>query len=567
MVPRLASSPKPLSVAQRLFALFALAAALYLLLAPLFQSPWYANDEIDRYPFRLEALWTHFSWSNPLPRWIPELAGAHGYPLFVFFNPLLTLASVPFRAAGADPLLATKLATSAFLVFGAFWTQRLGQRLWHSEAGGFLAAILYISAPYTFSNLYLRGDLAELVASMLFPAVLHAYLGLMETGRTRHFLGLALGMGALVPAHAFSAVLFVAGFGVALAILAWRQGRIDRRFAAATAALALGVLLAGFYWLPVFVELPTVSTDALFHTDAIRRHGLRIDGLWDHEAPSAVAGRMMSYGPMLPALAVLGASARGGQPRRPRRGLLWMFLALGLVAGLLSLRAFAPVYDFLPGLDRIAFPWRWLTVGSLSLALVGGRVATLSPHRGKAKQIALMLMLAPLPLMHLAQPLIAPTGVAANQFDLQGRAESERLLFDYGEFYPRAAFDRLPPPSARPVSASRGCGVDLEDDVRLWPLRTEVHAEVEGSCTLTFRRFAWRGFGVFVDGDTAMGEVDPNGRIRVLLPEGEHRAVVKWISTPSLRLAPWLSLAGIFLWSLVAFGSVVSAFWKRRTHR
>ena len=34
---------------------------------PFFLVPWYDNDEIDRYPARLEVLFDHMAWDNPWP--------------------------------------------------------------------------------------------------------------------------------------------------------------------------------------------------------------------------------------------------------------------------------------------------------------------------------------------------------------------------------------------------------------------------------------------------------------------------------------------------------------------
>jgi len=514
---------------------------------PFHTTHWYDNDEVDRYPGRLEVFFDHVSWANPYPRWIPELAGGTGYPLFDFFNPGFLFVALPFRALGLSPTDACKAAILWLLVVGGFYARALAMRLLpsesrHREAVGAFAAFFYLTAPYTLSNLYLRGDLAELGAMMLFPLVLLHAAAFLERGGWRDGLMLALGWGLLIPMHAFSALLFTLVFSALhLALMVRRQASV-RQVARSVVPAILGAGLSAFYWVPVLREMDSVSIHGFFTMEQFDVFALPAMGLLGDRIDGPMGDRLFTYGWLLPLLGLLGWGVR----RRPRTAhATWLAVLLGaaIVAGFLSTRAAGPIYESVPPLAMIVFPWRWLGIGSLCLALLAGRVA-LVDDRWRAWALLLGLgVLVAWPSVTIPKPAWLEPGT----FDYAARAETEYVLFDYGEYYPAGSRPSHRPP--REATGSPGCVVGpLERGPARELPRMSVTVEATEACAVTFPHFRWIAFEGQVDGAAVPTRVDARGFAIVDVEPGTHDVGITYRRTAPQRLGGWLTLLSLALW-------------------
>ncbi|MBX3251366.1 MAG: hypothetical protein KF901_29585 [Myxococcales bacterium] len=512
---------------------------------PFWLSDWYGNDEVDRYPGRLELLHAHFSIFDPLPRWIPELAGGHGYPLFNFFNPGSLFVALPFRALGADPFTATKLALIVMLLVGGLHAMALGRRLW-GEGAGALAAVLMLTAPYTVSNFYHRGDFAEGWANLLFPVVLYHYLALREGRRLGSFLALALAWGLLVPAHAFSALLFALAFSVLfsaralhhrLGHAAWHRGD-----GLVVLASTLGVGLAAIYWIPALGEKSSVRIDEFFSIDKLMASALDLGDLLDPTPEARLAAhRRLTLGAFLPALA--GVALWTSRDRAtPRRGLTFGLASGGLVALFMTTPLAEPVYEVVPLVGQILFPYRFLGLATFFFVCVAARAtAWLSPGRRELAGLVLGALSLVLALPHLHHP--GAVDFPAGHEDYVARASRELMLFDYGEYFPRAVIDV--PPRARAPYESAGCEVE---EVSLAPRRYELTLRSAAGCSVTVAQHIWLGWAAELNGTPTPLAWDHFGRMVVRSPAGEHALRVAWSPTGLQRTAGGVSLAALALW-------------------
>lgn len=518
---------------------------------PFTTTHWYDNDEVDRYPGRLEVFFDHVSWANPYPRWIPELAGGTGYPLFDFFNPGFIFAALPFRALGLSPTDACKAAIFVLLFLGGGYARALAMRLLpaearHREAVGAFAALFYLTAPYTLSNLYLRGDLAEFGAMMLFPMVLFHAAAFLDRGGWRDGLLLALGWGLLIPMHAFSALLFTLVFSALHAALLLRRHASVAQVGRSLIPALGGAGLSAFYWLPVLREMGSVSIHGFFTMEQFEVFALPAMGLLDDRIDGPMGDRLFSYGWLLPLLGLVGWAVRR-RPRSARATWLGTFLVSAIVAGFLSTRAAGPIYEKVPPLAMIVFPWRWLGIGSLCLALLAGRSALLAESwRGWA----LLLVLA----VAVAWPSVVipkPTWLEPGTFDYAARAETEYVLFDYGEYYPAGSRPSVRP--SRRAVGSPGCVVgELERGHARELPSMAVAVEARQPCTVTFPHFRWIAFEGRVDGEPAPTDQDNRGLAVVDVPPGSHRVSLAYVRTGAQRLGGWLTLLALAVWLSLA---------------
>lgn len=514
---------------------------------PFFLSTWYGNDEIDRYPGRLELLYRHASLTEPLPRWIPELAGGHGYPLFDFFNPGAMFIAMPFRALGLDPFLATKLALIVMLAVGALHAAWLAERLF-GWAASILAGTLYLLAPYTLANLYHRGDLAELWATMLFPAVAYHALALYESRRPLHFFALAAAWAALVPAHAFSALLFAISFAIGwlLALRRLPSASPERRrgLALVTLASVLGVAMAAIYWLPALAEKSSVHIDSFFSVERLMSSALSGDDLVDPTPEGRIAApRRLTLGLWIPVLLVTSVVLVLARRHVPRRGLTVGLLFAVSFCLYMTTPAAEPVYAVVPLIGQILFPYRFLGIGTLLAVLAASRAPALLKHTttiSVASCVATLVLA--LPYLVVLNPVDFPPGHA----DFAGRAQRELVFFDYGEYFPREALDEPLFFEALPYRAEGGCHVERAS---IAGREHDLTVGASAPCRVTLRQMRWLGWHATLDGASIAIDHDRSGRMVLAVPRGSHRLRVFWEPTGVQRaatIASWIAF-GVFL--------------------
>ena len=98
------------------------------------------------------------------PRWFPGFAFGYGHPVLNFYGPLSYYWGLPFTLLGIDPALALKLVLAGGLIASALGMYAFA-RLHLGRSGAVAAAVVYAYLPYHLVDLYLRGALAEFLAS------------------------------------------------------------------------------------------------------------------------------------------------------------------------------------------------------------------------------------------------------------------------------------------------------------------------------------------------------------------------------------------------------------------
>jgi hypothetical protein len=193
------------------------------------------------------------------PRWAPDLFMGYGFPVLNYYAPglyyLAYLLGHLLRLSPWEAFRASGMVAIALAVSGAY---ALVVAVWRRVAGGILAAVALLYAPYAFQiNLFKRGDLPEALGLGLVPWLLLALWEVWQAptlrGRVGWTLGAALVGAALLLVHNLTALV-----GGALALfwtLALLAGRPTWRPALAVAIagmLALGS--TAFFWLPAVLE-------------------------------------------------------------------------------------------------------------------------------------------------------------------------------------------------------------------------------------------------------------------------------------------------------------------------
>jgi hypothetical protein len=233
------------------------------------------------------------------------------------------------------------------------------------------AAVLYMVMPYhLWADLYVRGAFPEFWAMAWTPLVLYFTSRLVQ--EKRGFAGLGVSYALLLTSHLFS-LLLVSLVPVGMAAALSRPERRARITLTVLAAMALGAALSAVYLLPALalehlIPASRVTADPHYFY-ANNFLNLRWSLFWGgpgqrfHWYISAIALSMF--------VLVICAAAVALEKMPPRRRRpLYFWLAVCAVSLFLMLSASRPVWEMLPMLQKVQFPWRLQVVLSAAAAAV-----------------------------------------------------------------------------------------------------------------------------------------------------------------------------------------------------
>ncbi len=325
------------------------------LTASLLQSGWYLSHDGIFHIYRTEEALSMLKLGHFPLRWAGNFDQGFGIPLFSFVYPLpYYLSAVLSTLLGAMWSLKT-ITIAAYLFGGIGMYHLLSPR---GRSFGLFGALIFLLTPYQFLNIFVRGTLGETLAIGLMPWVLVAAQHLRQKGRALawyHPLPLAL----VLLSHNFLGILFAAFL---LGYLLTDLSSLKRSFL----SLLLSFGLASFFVIPMVAQKNLLYSfeyqDLTFRFD---QHFVTLKQLvyskWDYwySMPGEDDGMSFQLGIAHLILAILGIAAILGKARTPAN--LYLILAyLGTIFLMHSKSYF--IWDALPLLQSVQFPWRFLFI-------------------------------------------------------------------------------------------------------------------------------------------------------------------------------------------------------------
>ncbi|MBN1814538.1 MAG: hypothetical protein JXA14_22050 [Anaerolineae bacterium] len=514
------------------------------------------------------------------PRWAPDLYYGYGYPIFNYYAPLTYyLANVFDLLPGVDIVTGVKAVFVLGLVVASVGAYLLG-REFSGPAAGVLTAVSFTLAPYiVFIDPHARGDLAEHFAVCLLPLSFYAFHRLMGgAGGRGALLGSVLTLAAIVFSHnlmGLTAGLLLFSYWVWLVLLNVGRGRAGW----GVLVFVLAAAIVAFFWFPFLLERSAIKLDVIDqkggHFD-FRNHFLTLGELL---APS----RILDLGATAPrfrynlgivqwllALPAPAALVYFGIRKvfnfssftlpHSRALAYFVLVACGLILLMLPLSTI--VWEHVPGMRYLQFPWRLLGPANLMLAVcAAGSLSLLLANRWChliAAACLLAVLLFSLPVLY--PPMWSPDfGGVAPQDIIAWEEESYALgTTSTGDFLPvKAALGTIYPAQSLVDSYTQPGPIDRVNRAALpKEARVEIveqralydHFSVYTPKEFVFRLylFYFPGWRVYVDGKEAeIGIAKPEGFITVFVPEGEHDVVVRFEDTPPRTIGWIISALGL----------------------
>ncbi len=357
-----------------------------------------------------------------LARWSPEFSWGYGYPFFLIYGPFTSFLGallVGFLGFGytqaVEVLFAAAIIASGLAMYGFV-------RSWLGRNAALVAAVAYVFLPYRLVEVYVRASLAEYVALMWLPLILWSVRAAFSATRPIHqstnhqstirhspilpLLATALSYAGLMITSNLVALIFTPL--LALYCLVLLLNRIDeeqplrrlskesffplvanllRVSAAPLLGLLLGLLLSAFFWIPALSEGGLVNQDQWYggyynpELHFVYPHQLLEPG-WgfgiSQPGPDDVQQGALSFqlGAVPLVLAVLALVGLRALPAGRRRE-LWLLLFWLLLAIFLMLPISTWAWRHIGFVSFAQFPWRWLMIAALPLAVLAGSAALL----------------------------------------------------------------------------------------------------------------------------------------------------------------------------------------------
>ena len=477
------------------------------------------------------------------PHWAAWAHYGYGEARFIFYPPgSWTLGGI------LSAIFPWKLVPGAFVwvaLTGSGVAMFVLARSWLSPRSALFAGVTYALNPYHLIIVYWRSAFAELVAAAYMPLLLLCVVRLEDRGK-RMIVPIALLLAAGWLTNVPSAVMMHYMLGVLVVWIVITSRRWNVLMYVAIAVIG-GAGLAAVYLLPVWHQRTWVSLDQVLSPGVRPQENFLFAHTTDMEHDK--------FNHLVSLLAICEFATLALMlflSRAKKAAQLWRTLVvLGGFAALIMLAFTSPLWNHLPELQYVQFPWRWLLVFNVALVLA----ITLAVQRWWIRAVVCLLLLAP--VLVGAQRILAPwwdhTGdlweMVDNQHDQVGNEGVDE--------YASAGVDPYDVDQNAPLAKFEGDG-SAKITIQRWDAeRRVVTAQASAPGGLVLKLFNYPSWEVMVNGHHEHAGMRKHYQMTVTIPSGESRVEVRFNEGWDRRVGAAISLATL----------VAMALWYKRRDR
>ncbi len=349
-----------------------LAVTAFLCVLPLFvHQTLLVSHDINVHIFQADQFYKSISTGILFPKWVMDANKGYGAANFVFYSPFSYYVVALFHI-----FLSSTISSLIAAIWLSFFLSGAAMFFAGKKVAGnltaFICAVIYQVFPFHIFDLYLRGTFAELFAYAWFPLVFYFLWQIYESNNNvKATVGLGVSYAGLILTHLVSGYMFTIILLAAMSLILFTSGGWKKSLAI-LGSIVFGFGLSSFFLLPVIFERKFVQIDYIFEYvfSDFRKNFLFLPGnLKGAPGLFHVPVHIMVVLEVALFLLVLTTKNTGKDGRRDKyfnRFLYYLFPAAFLLTTPLS----RWVWDFLPGLKSIQFPWRWVSVMEVALVFL-----------------------------------------------------------------------------------------------------------------------------------------------------------------------------------------------------
>ena len=339
-----------------------------------------------------------------VPRWAGDLNFGFGHPILMFLYPLPSYFASFFHFLGFSLVDSFKLILGSTYIFSGIFMY-LWLRRFLDLYPAIVGATFYLYAPYRFIDLYVRGATGEHVAFMFIPlALLAVYLlfNLSEKEKFRKFyfgiFFIAFSFAGLILSHNAISLLFIP-FILFYVLYLFYEHKSKLKIFSSLFSLFLGFLISFFFWFPAFFEGKYTLRDIVTTGEYSTRFVNFVDLIYSPWSFGGTGQFSVQIG-IVQIIIVILSIVLFFKLFKKKDKLRYLYLGVLLFLGT-SIFLMIPqsifIWENITTLQKLQFPWRFLTIVVFCVSLIGALFVNKLNIRRKDLLTYLLVILSILP--------------------------------------------------------------------------------------------------------------------------------------------------------------------------
>lgn len=349
-----------------------------LFLIPLFKTGIPATHDGEAQVVRITAFYKAISDNQFPPRWAGDLNYRYGLPTLNFFFPLEGYLGTVFHSFGISLQDSYKLQLIASFVCAPLFFFLWASQLFKKEVA-FVGSLLYGFAPYHFLDLYVRGQLAELLAFVFIPLIFFFVERNSKKFSYPNLVGGGISHALLILSHSILSLLFT---GVIFLYIVVRNYPKKRQIIQNLFIPIIGLLLSCFFWVPALAEGKYINSKVFVH-DFYQENFVSLDKLiyspWGFGPAVNEQGGLSPRIGIIPIFLILCCIALFHKQKKKREVIFWFIIFL---AGVFMATSFSQIiWRQIHMVQQFQFPWRFTGLSSFVAAVLSMYILALFQRR------------------------------------------------------------------------------------------------------------------------------------------------------------------------------------------
>ena len=505
-------------------------------------------------------------------RWVPDMGYGFGFPLFNYYPPLPYLVGELFRLVSFSFVDTVKIVSLLSFIFSGI-SMYFFSKEFFGKVGGVLSSIFYIWAPYHAVDVYVRGAMNEAWAFIWFPVILLFSYKLLTAGqkpgraKAGLIISLALSWAGLLLSHNLMVLIFTPVFGVWILFFLIREKNWGKIISLVKSGLlALG--LTAFFTLPAILEQKYVQVDTL------------INGYYEYIAHFATLNqlffsRFWGYGPsiwmendgmpfqighihwilsLVVLIFVIYKFLKDKKKTNVIYFVLLFFILVGWFTAFMAHSRSTFIWQMIPALKFVQFPWRFLTLVTFSFSFIAGSFVLFIPKKFIYWAVGILSVGLIVFNWNYFLPYEGKMGPLTDKEKFAGEAWNLQRTAGIFDYLPKTAKENPKGPQEGLAEIMEGEGEINNSTQKTNWAKFEITVDKEALVRINI--FQYPNWKAFIDGKEtkiSIPDTEKWGRMYVTVSEGTHIVYLKLYNTPLrtvsniVSLIVWIGLISFLL--------------------
>lgn len=477
-------------------------------------------------------------------RFVDRLNNNYGYPVLNFLYPLpFYLAEIP-KIVGfgfVDSIKIIFVLSTVASVLAMFWALSQVSGISASLAG----AIVYLFIPYRFVDLYVRGSLGENMAFVFVPLIAGCIIK-FKKGEKKFLPLLSISVAAFILSHNVVAVLMLPFLSI------WAFLQVGKKLWNFILPLIFALLVSAFFWIPALFDLQFVSLSQIkvseISNHLVNPSKLIIPGWGYGPNPNSPDGLSVQIG--LVPFFIMAASIMILLKTKKDFKIVTFLLVAILFIFFANTELADPIWQILPGVDIIQFPWRMHSI----LIFIAAYLAAYTIENSR-KKILLVSLIATASILSTIFYTLPAAFVDKGDGFYATNEDTTNVRDEYLPLWVKVKPDKRPGEKIELV----GPGQIVAKSIAQAKYSATIDAQEEIKVQVNTIYFP--GWKVKSDGlDTSIDYQNPQGLITFNLPQGIHKVIISYSKSPVHLASEIISLLAI-----LATGVYAYRLWQKST--